>query len=98
MYVYFYRQIFSRTFLVVNADAEFTFSVMSLSKELKRVSPLVVWVLVGSDWISPPHQYKGPFYIGRQSQRCNNSAMTLRILFSLKTLQLLQNGLQPILE
>ena len=31
-----------------------------------------------------------PVYIKRQSQRCNNSAMKLAILFSLKTMELLQ--------
>ena len=33
-----------------------------------------------------------PVYIKRQSQRCNNSAMKLAILFSLKTMELLQTG------
>ena len=33
-----------------------------------------------------------PIYIKRQGQHCDNSAMTLAILFSLKTLESLQNG------
>ena len=37
----------------------------------------------------------GPVYTKRQCQRCNNSAMTLEILFSLKTMESLKNGLQP---
>ena len=36
----------------------------------------------------------GPIYTKRQRQRCDNSAMTLAILFSLKTVELLENGLQ----
>ena len=36
----------------------------------------------------------GPIYTKRQRQRCDNSAMTLAILFSLKTEELLENGLQ----
>ena len=35
----------------------------------------------------------GPVYIKRQHQCCNNSVMTLVILFSLKTMELLQNGI-----
>ena len=31
----------------------------------------------------------------RQSQSCDNSAMTLAILFSLKTMELLEDGLHP---
>ena len=37
----------------------------------------------------------GPVYTKRQRQRCDNSAMTLVILFSLKTVELFNNGLQP---
>ena len=36
----------------------------------------------------------GPVYIQPLRQRCNNSAMILAILFSLKTIALLKNGLQ----
>ena len=38
----------------------------------------------------------GPIYTKRESQCCENSKMTLVILLSLKTMELLQNGLQPI--
>ena len=41
------------------------------------------------------HLFKGPFTTKRQNQRCDNSAMTLAILFSLKTMELLENRLQP---
>ena len=34
----------------------------------------------------------GPVYTTRQRQPCDNSAMTLGILFSLKTMESLQNG------
>ena len=34
----------------------------------------------------------GPIYTKRQCQRCNKSGMTLAILFSLKTIELLKNG------
>ena len=34
---------------------------------------------------------QGPVYTKRQRQRCNSSAMTLAILFSLKTMESLQN-------
>ena len=34
----------------------------------------------------------GPVYTKRQHQRCDNSAMTLAILFSLKTMESLQTG------
>ena len=37
----------------------------------------------------------GSVYTKHQRQRCNNSAMTLAILFPLKTMDLLENGLQP---
>ena len=33
----------------------------------------------------------GPIYTKRQRQRCDNSAMTLAILFSLKTVESLEN-------
>ena len=34
-------------------------------------------------------------YTKRQRSSCNNSAITLMILFSLKTMESLENGLQP---
>ena len=34
-------------------------------------------------------------YTKRQCEHCDNSAMTLVILFSLKTVESLENGLQP---
>ena len=37
----------------------------------------------------------GPVYAKRQRQYCDNSAITLAILFSLKTMEVLENGLQP---
>ena len=37
----------------------------------------------------------GPVYTKCQHQCCNNSAMTLAMLFSLKTMESLENGLQP---
>ena len=37
----------------------------------------------------------GPIYTMHQYQHCNNSEMTLAILFSLKTMESLENGLQP---
>ena len=37
----------------------------------------------------------GPVYTKCQRQRCDNSAMKLAILFSLKTMESLKNGLQP---
>ena len=37
----------------------------------------------------------GPVYTKRQHQRCDNSAMTLAILFSLKSMESLENRLQP---
>ena len=43
------------------------------------------------------HQHlTGPVYTEHQSQHCDNSAIMLVILFSLKTMESLQNGLQPI--
>ena len=36
----------------------------------------------------------GPMYTKRQRQLCDNAAMTLAILFSLKTMESLENGLQ----
>ena len=41
-----------------------------------------------------PFQVKalGPVYTKRQRQYCDNSAMTLVILFTLKTMESLQNG------
>ena len=36
----------------------------------------------------------GPVYTKRQRQRCDHSAMTLVILFSLKSMEMLENGLQ----
>ena len=36
----------------------------------------------------------GPFYTKHQHQRCDHSAMTLVILFSLKSMETLENGLQ----
>ena len=36
-----------------------------------------------------------PVYTKRQHQCCDNSPMTLAILFSLKTMESLQNGLKP---
>ena len=39
-----------------------------------------------------PVDLLGPIYTKRQRQCCDNSAMTLAILFSLKTMELLQNG------
>ena len=36
----------------------------------------------------------GPVYTEHQSQCCDNSGLTLVILFSLKTMELLENGLQ----
>ena len=36
----------------------------------------------------------GPVYNKRQRQICENPAMTLAILFSLKTMKLLENGLE----
>ena len=38
---------------------------------------------------------QGPIYTETQHQYCDNSAMTLVILVSLKTMELLKNGLQP---
>ena len=38
---------------------------------------------------------RGPIYNKFQRQCCNNSAMILALLFSLKTTALLENGLQP---
>ena len=37
----------------------------------------------------------GPIYTKRQRQCCDNCAKTLAILFSLKTMESLENGLQP---
>ena len=37
----------------------------------------------------------GPFYTKHLRQRYENSVMTLAILFSLKTMESLENGLQP---
>ena len=37
----------------------------------------------------------GPVYTKRQRQSCDNSTMTLAILFSLKSMETLENGLQP---
>ena len=37
----------------------------------------------------------GPVNTKRQRQHCDNSAMMLAILFSLKSVELLKNGLQP---
>ena len=39
--------------------------------------------------------YLGPVYIKHQHQCCNNSAMMLAILFALKVMESLENGLQP---
>ena len=39
--------------------------------------------------------FLGPVYTKRQRQRCDNSAMTLAILFSLKSVESLENRLQP---
>ena len=36
-----------------------------------------------------------PVYTKRQRQRCDNSAMTLAILLSLKSMETLENRLQP---
>ena len=47
------------------------------------------------DGVVNRHLFKGPFTTKRQSQRCDNSAMTLAILFSLKTMELLENRLRP---
>ena len=38
---------------------------------------------------------QGPIFTETQHQYCDNSAMTLVILVSLKTMELLKNGLQP---
>ena len=38
---------------------------------------------------------QGPIYTERQHQCCDNSATTLVILISLKTMELIKNGLQP---
>ena len=40
-------------------------------------------------------QLLGPVYTKRLRQRCDNSAMMPAMLFSLKTVDSLQNGLQP---
>ena len=40
----------------------------------------------------------GPVYTKRQCQRCDHSAMTLVILFSLNSMEILENGLQTHLE
>ena len=37
----------------------------------------------------------GSVYVKRQRQHCDDSAMTLMILFSMKTMKSLENGLQP---
>ena len=42
-----------------------------------------------------PKSVLGPVYTKRQHQRCDNSAMTLAILFSLKSVEMLENRLQP---
>ena len=39
--------------------------------------------------------FLGPIYTKRPRQRWDNSAMMLAILFSLKTMESLENGLQP---
>ena len=36
--------------------------------------------------------YLGPIYTKHQRQYCDNSGMMLAVLFSLKTMELLQNG------
>ena len=36
----------------------------------------------------------GPVYTKRQRQRCNHSAMMIAILFSFKSMETLENGLQ----
>ena len=40
----------------------------------------------------PMHAKLGPVYTKPQRQHCDNSAMTLAILFSLKTMELLKIG------
>ena len=40
-------------------------------------------------------QLLGPVYTKRLRQRCDNSTMMLAILLVLKTMDLLENGLQP---
>ena len=40
-------------------------------------------------------QHQGPLYTKHQHQRCDNSVMMLVIQFSLKTMESLENGLQP---
>ena len=39
--------------------------------------------------------FLGSVYTKRQRQRCTNSAMMLAILFSLKSMETLENRLQP---
>ena len=41
------------------------------------------------------HLVQGPVYTKRQGQYCNNPAMTLVILFSLKSMEMLENRLLP---
>ena len=40
----------------------------------------------------------GPVYTERQRQRCDHSAMMLAILFSLQTMETLENGFQILSE
>ena len=67
-----------------------------------RHSPLIVQV-AGSEPSSAAQDNKhdafnalmlGPVYIERQCQRCDYSAMKLAVLFSLKSMETLENGLQ----
>ena len=39
--------------------------------------------------------FLGSIYIKRQPQRCDHSALRLAILFSLKSMETFENGLQP---
>ena len=48
------------------------------------------FLYLSSVWKSP----LGPVYTKHQRQRCDHSAMTLVILFSLKLMETLENGLQ----
>ena len=51
------------------------------------------WNWCGPQAFQDP-QTLGPVYTKRQLQRCENSAMTLAILFSLKTMELFQIGIE----
>ena len=52
-------------------------------------------------WVATPileHHHRvvtGPVYIKHQHQHCDHSTMMLVILFSLKLMEMLENGLQP---